>query len=232
MAIPLYLAMTAAEFSRCGDLPERLAWMSCRFSPCGKGLSNLPPALPEGALLILDDQNTPDGHDADLIRQQLLHIITENRCCGLLLDFQHPGDTRLGTIAKALMALPCPVCVSHFYARELDCPVFLPPCPLTVPLAAYLAPWQGREIWLEAALEQKQIVITEKGSSIFPSDIALDTEHVFYDEGLRCRYQTQIDTGKVCFTLHRGKDELHALLEDARQLGINNAIGLYQEFGM
>ena len=113
MAIPLYLAMTAAEFSGCNTLPSNPAWMSCRFSPGGNGLSNLPSSLPPGTLLILDDQTPPDGHDTALIRQQLMEIIDANHCAGLLLDFQRPDIPQTTQIVKELLSLPCPVCVSH-----------------------------------------------------------------------------------------------------------------------
>jgi hypothetical protein len=93
MEIPLYLAMTAAEFSSCDPLPQHPAWMSCRFSSSGNGLCNLPPILPEGTLLIIDDQTPPAGHDAFLVRRQLEEILNSHLCAGLLLDFQRPDST-------------------------------------------------------------------------------------------------------------------------------------------
>ena len=46
MAITPFLAMTAAEFRKKEDLPDKIAWMACHFSPYGLGLSNLPQRLP------------------------------------------------------------------------------------------------------------------------------------------------------------------------------------------
>ena len=227
MAIPFYLAMTAAEFSRCDRLPQRIGWMSCQFSPGGKGLSNLPASLPADSLLILDDQTAPDGHDKDLIRQQLAEIIDANHCAGLLLDFQRPDDPQTARIAEELLSLPCPVCVSHLYAKELSCPVFLPPCPLTVPLSEHLAPWDGREIWLEAATDSAVITVRETGSHFSP--LSPDGDFPHEDTRLHCRYRIEILPKEVRFHLQRTREDLDQLLVDAAAQGVQCAVGLWQE---
>ena len=226
MEIPLYLAMTAAEFSFCEPLPQHPAWMSCRFSPSGKGLCNLPSTLPEGTLLILDDQTPPEGHDAFLIRRQLEEILNTRRCAGLLLDFQRPDSTETAEIAKTLLALPCPVCVSHLYAEELFCPVFVPLCPLTTPMEQHLAPWQGREIWLEVALDRADYRIHKNGCQIRPaSQEALP----FYDEKLFCHYGIRIEPEQILFTLERKRTDLDILLASAAACGVTRTVGLFQE---
>jgi hypothetical protein len=226
MEIPLYLAMTAAEFSSCDPLPQHPAWMSCRFSSSGNGLCNLPPILPEGTLLILDDQTPPDGHDAFLIRRQLEEIVNAHRCVGLLLDFQRPDSTETAEIAKTLLALPCPVCVSHLYAEDPSCPVFAPPCPLTTPMEQYLAPWQGREIWLEVALDRADYRIHQNGCQIRPaSQEALP----FYDEKLFCHYGIRIEPEQILFTLERKRTDLDILLVSAAACGVTRTVGLFQE---
>lgn len=227
MAIPLYLAMTAAEFSACGSLPAHRAWMSCRFSPGGKGLSNLPPSLPPGTLLILDDQTPPDSHDAALIRQQLSEIIDANRCSGLMLDFQRPENKKSSQIAAELLSLPCPVCVSHIYAKDLACPVFLPPCPLTVPLSAHLAPWDGREIWLEVATDSAAITVTDSGSRISYQPCVGELPH--RDARLHCRYRIETEQDAARFLLRRSLADLPPLLQEAEELGVTQAVGLWQE---
>ena len=152
MVLALYLAQTATEMAG-NPQPENFAYLACHFSPGGKGLSNLPFPLPQGAMLILDDSTPMDGHDPDLILQQLSGLIQENQCKYLLLDFQRRDVPGQGELAKRLCSsLSCPVGVSEIYAEGLSCPVFLPPVPPDRPLSAYLAPWHGREVWLEAAL--------------------------------------------------------------------------------
>lgn len=227
MAIPLYLAMTAAEFSAGKKLPQYPAWMSCHFSPAGKGLSNLPPALPVGSLLILDDQMPPDEHDAALIRQQLEVIIESSSCAGLLLDFQRPDDSETDLMVRELLRLPCPVCVSHWYAKELSCPVLLPPCPLITPLAAHLAPWDGREIWLEAATDSAGFTVTSSGCqlSYFPGTDCFPHE----ENALHCSYRIEKDSDEIRFHLHRGPAHIPALLLEAEKLGVSCAVGLRQE---
>lgn len=226
MEIPLYLAMTATEFSSCDPLPQHPAWMSCRFSPSGKGLCNLPSTLPEGTLLIIDDQTPPAGHDAFLIRRQLEEILNLHRCAGLLLDFQRPDSMETAEIAKTLLSLPCPVCVSHLYAEDPSCPVFAPPCPLTTPMEQHLAPWQGREIWLEVALDRADYRIHKNGCQIRPaSQEALP----FYDEKLFCHYGIRIEPEQILFTLERKRTDLDILLVSAAACGVTRTVGLFQE---
>ena len=227
MEIPLYLAMTAAEFSSCDPLPQHPAWMSCRFSPSGKGLCNFPSTPPEGTLLILDDQTPPAGHDAFLIRRQLEEIVNAHRCAGLLLDFQRPDSMETAEIAKTLLSLPCPVCVSHLYAEDPSCPVFLPPCPLTTPMEQYLAPWQGREIWLEVALDSTTITVTESGSHTYYHPYAGDFSHK--DTTLNCRYRIETLPNEIRFYIHRSQEDLDQLLGDAATNNVRCAVGLFQE---
>ena len=226
MAIPLYLAMTSVEFSGCLPFPAHPAWMSCHFSPGGPGLSNLPACLPEGCLLILDDRLPPSGHDPQQIRRELQAMVETQNCAGLLLDFQRLGDPETDSVAAELLQLPCPVCVSKAYAQG-SCPVLLPPCPLTVPLTEHLAPWRGREIWLEAAPDSALFRITKAGChTLFPPQ---DLPLPHYDPALFCRYGIEAEPDDLLFSLCRSKEDMLHLLEAAETAGVTAAIGLYQE---
>ena len=227
MAIPLYLAMTAAEFSAGKKLPQYPAWMSCHFSPAGKGLSNLPPVLLSGPLLILDDQMPPDKHDTALIRQQLVETFETHQCCALLLDFQRPNDPETARIAKELSTLPCPVCVSHWYAKDLSCPVLLPPCPLITPLTDHLAPWNGREIWLEAATDSAGFTVTKTGCK--QSSLPGTDSFPLKEKDLHCSYRIETGSDEIRFHLHRSPAHIPALLLEAEKLGVSCAVGLRQE---
>ena len=230
MVLPLYLAVTGAEMSAISSCSFPVAYMSCHFSPYTQGLTNLPDDLPENSMLILTDRMPCQGHSADLVVQQLQGIVEQHQCESVLLDFQRPPEPESREMATRIIAsLPCPVAVTEAFAADHSCPVFLSPAPLHMPLRAYLQPWQGREIWLEAALEQKTVTVTEKGAEFsgqFPPE---GLEGGFYDEALCCHYQINTTADRVTFTLFDTMDSLEKKLELASSLGVKRAVGLWQE---
>lgn len=230
MAFVLYLAMTAAEFHTESPLPCPTAWMACHFSPYGTALSNLPSELPKGSLLILNDRTPVFGHSPERIAQQLAETAEQFECSGILLDFQRPGEDQAHAIAAAIASLPYPVAITPQYADGLECAVFLPPPPMTTPLKTYLAPWQGREIWLEAALEQQSVRVDRAGSKVHPWDgDSLPCPHT--DEVLHCTYRIEVHSDHIDFFLRRNEAQLQALLNEGAQLGISRFVGLYQQLG-
>ncbi len=231
MGITHYLAMTAAELRNAPTLPPALGWMGCHFSPYGLGLSNFPQKLPPGSLLILDDITPIHGHDPERISAQLADTVEKLECAGVLLDFQRPGYEESAALAKHLAGtLPCPVAVSERYIQETDAAVFLPPVPCNVPLREYLAPWEGRGIWLEAALEGEVITLTEEGASFSALPRPAPTAEGFAEETLHCHYTIEVMESEVKFTLWRTREDLDALFKEAETLGVTHAVGLYQEF--
>jgi len=230
MALPLYLALTAAEFQNCSSLPEKIAWMACHYSPYGLGLSNMPDTLPAGSMLILNDRTPPCGHDPELVTGQLGELVEKFQCSSVLLDFQRPDFQENEAVAKAAVSvLPCPVGVSELYAKELDCPVFLPPVPLTVPINEYLSPWQGREIWLEAALNGETVTVTETDSITTPMFCIDPSGNPLADSNLHCHYQIHTFDDHIDFTLWRTREDLHTLLQEAEKHNVTNTVGLFQE---
>lgn len=227
MKIARYLAMTAEEFSASPNLSNGIAWMSCRFSADGTSLSNLPENLPAGAMLILDDSISPKNQDPKNIAKTIGNIIKRQDLAGLLLDFQHLNSPKLLQIARELIQLDCPVCVTEHYANCLDCPVFLPPIPLTVPIKEYIIPWRNREIWLEIAPSCEEITVNPKGMKI--QQILNSLECPFNDQTLHCHYKISKTDDCIKFTLQRTKEDLEDLLKEAASLGITTAVGLYQE---
>ena len=129
MALPLYLALTAAEFQKCSPLPEHSAWMACHYSPYAPDLSNIPSQLPENAMLILNDRTPICGHDPALVCQALWDTAEKHRCSGILLDLQRPDCREASAIIEKALTLSLPVAVSDLYAQRYDCPVFLSPLP-------------------------------------------------------------------------------------------------------
>lgn len=232
MAIRRYLAMTAAEILASGDLPPKIAWMACHFSPYCTGLSNLPKALPAGSLLILDDFTPICGHDPGEIAVQLEQRAEALECAGILLDFQRPGNPETAALAQYLTrTLPCPAAVSQPYAQGLSAPVFLPPVPHHISLREYLAPWQGREIWLEMALDAERITLTSLGAEFAGVSREEAKTEGFADTNLHCHYTAVTSESAATFTLWRTARDLEALLEEAEANGVTTAVGLYQELG-
>lgn len=231
MGLPLYLAMNAAEIAASTQLPP-MAWMSCHFSPCSHGLTNLPLWLPEGSLVILDDALPCQDHSADLMAEQLADIVSRFRCEGVILDFQQPDESEIPAMISALLqAVPCPVAVSDLYASHFPCPVFLRPGPLWEPLEEHLKAWQGREIWLDASLCRQQVVVT--GSGPLPGPI-LAWDGItggFYDETLQCHYRTEMTRDAVTFTFFDTPETMAKKLELAQTPGVSRAIGLWRELG-
>ncbi len=227
MAIARYLAMTAREFYDAPSITQEIAWMACHFSPYSTSLLNLPNQLPQNSLLILNDSTPPGHQDPRIVLEILESVLKKNNCIGLLLDFQRPSCHETMRIVQEVIKLDYPVCVAKDYAENFDCPVFLPPVPLTVPLLEYIEPWLGREIWLDAALSCEKITVTEKGSTFCPA--ASIPECPFEDKELHCHYHIATKADSFIFTLHRTKDDLNNLLLEAESLGITTAVGLYQE---
>lgn len=231
MEIGPYLAMTASEFAGLEDFPGKKAWMACHFSPWGTGLTNLPPALSPGSLLILSDQFPPAGHDPPRVAAQLRQTVEKLGCAGVLLDFQRPVTDGLRAMAEYLVSsLPCPVGVSDGYAETLDCPVFLSPCPHHTPLAEHLAPWADREVWLDLAVDGSTITLTKDGSTIYPLPLGEIPEGGFMDERLHCHYRTETGDDFARFTLWRTRADLEGLAREAEELGVKALVGLWQEW--
>ena len=230
MSMRLYLAMTAAEYHSATPLPEAVAWMACHFSCYGAGLCNLPDTLPPKSMLIVNDRTPPHHHDPQQIAQQL-----DALCCRLdpacvLLDFQRPDIPETAAIAQEIIhTLPCPVGVTEPYAVDSATPVFLSP-PLHLCLEEYLAPWKGREIWLEAAVDTANITLTTEGAQITPSADPAENLN-FTDWQLHCRYQLELQENAAVFTLHRDSEQLHTMLAEAEKFGVTQAVGLYQQLG-
>ena len=231
MPLPFYLAMTEQEFRLSTQLPPHCGWMACHFSSYGKGLTNIPKALPEGSLLIVNDRTPPQGHDPQYIARQLSDAANTLPICGILLDLQRPHHKETAEIVREILhALPCPVILSHLYAELGDGAVLLPPVPLNKSIADVSAPWKGRELWLELAKDGLSMTLTESGCV---SEIIQDfpKPNTLIDSTLHCHYSiTLSDTGAI-FYLERTNEDLEAFLQEAKDFGVTAAVGLFQEFG-
>lgn len=231
MAIACYLAMTAAEMRMACQPAAQIAWMACHFSPYGTGLSNLPKALPPGSVLMVNDRTPIHGHDPEWIGKQLRQSVQNLGCRGVLLDFQRPEQKETAALVSYLVEENAfPLAVSQSYAAELDCPIFLPPVPLDMGLETYLMPWQGRELWLELALDGMEISLTETGAVRKPLEWAAQ-QSGRKEEKLHCHYRATVTEQQAQFHLWRTKEDLQDLLAEAENLGVAAGVGLYQELG-
>lgn len=230
MGLTLHLAMTASELAVAEHPPAGCGWMACHFSGYHTGLSNCPEQLPEHSVLILNDQTPPCGHDPKRIAQQLSELAEDLKADCVLLDLQRPSFPENAAIAKTVVeTLPCPVGVSALYAQSLDCPVFLPPLPHHHTFDTHLQSWNGRELWLEIAMDCEEITITPEGSRWVTLSHAQEALTGFEEPDLHCRYRIKTSDEQAVFTLWRTPEDLRKLIKDAEQAGITKAFGLYQE---
>ena len=224
MGITQYLAMTEQELSA-GPPAPGLAYLGCYFSE--SGLAGLPQILPPGALLIVDDRSPLENRPIPEIVETLGNILTHFSCRGLLLDFERSGIAAQRTLAAFLARhLPCPVAAPPEYAPE-GCPVFLPPVPVDCTVEDHLAPWQGREIWLDTGLCGLELTLTPAG--VISSPAAAPLFQGFYDEALCCRYTIRETPQGFVFHLGRDRACLQKLLARAEPLGVTLSVGLWQE---
>ena len=222
---PLFLAMTAEEIQDISPLPSKFAWLGCHFSTATAQLSGLPSALPVGCGLILDDR-TPIP---DTVSAQIWEEFRRLAPAFLLLDFQRPPTAASQKLASAMDALPFPTPMPPTYARELDCPVFLPPVPAHVPIADYIKPWSHREVWLELALDGVQISITPQGGKIAPITHAKPAEKSHTDSMLHCHYSITPGADSLEFYCYRTREDITNQLNAPLPPNITHTIGLYQE---
>ena len=141
-----------------------------------------------------------------------------------MLDFERPATAE---VRSWIRSLPCPAAAPPGYGA--DGPVFLPPPALHVPLEAYLAPWQSREVWLEAALLRQTVTVTPVGTVFSAPAANRSFSGGFYSEELRCRFTQEFHEDRAVFTLFDTPETLAEKLRHAAALGVTSAIGLYQE---
>jgi len=228
MSIPVFLAMTAWEMAKENPPLSSCGWMACHYLP-GGGLTDFPQALPPGSVILVDDSVLPH-------KQSTSQILSELTCCihrfsprAIVLDFQKNDLPENRELAKETQSLPCPVIVSEKYGKDINCPILLPPIPPHCPPKDYLNPYAGREIWLEISLESQALTLTKDGCRE-ESCRKHDTPLPFYDAQLFTHYGIACDDDAAVFILRREWSDLQKLLEEAKQYGVNAALGLYQEF--
>ena len=228
MPLPIYLAMTAAEYEKNVEPSGLMAWMACHFSPYGTGLSNFPSNLPKESMLILNDRTPVCGHDPVLIAKQLMELVERFSCSRVLLDLQRPGESETAAIVHTvLQTLPCPAAVSEAYGKDLGCPIFLSPIPLLQSPEHYFAAWKEREIWLELAGAAACYTVTASGCHCQQEMPTPPYAHT--DSDLCCRYRIEETENAVLF--HIWKDPALVQEQLSSRKNVTCLVGLYQELG-
>ena len=180
-------------------------------------------------MLIVNDSTPVRFHIPGQILDELSVLVETFSPDGILLDLQRPGSDQTAAIVKTLAeGLPCPVGVTETYAAGLDCPVFVS-VPCHQKLTDALAPWQGREIWLEAVPDAVSVTVTPQGSQWVPMPGFSSPEGCHSDPALHCHYTLSAGPEQAVFHIFRTEEDLRGLLQDAEALGISRAIGLYQD---
>ena len=223
----MFLAMTEEEIQSISPLPSNFAYLGCHFSPAASELTGLPPVLPPGCGIILDDRYPIPDTDPDAVAKML----SKHKPQFVLLDFQHPPTDAAMKLAAALVKLPCPVPMPPAYGQNLTCPLFLPPVLPHVSILEYLEPWQHREIWLELALDAIQIEITAQGSRITHFPHAQPQEQAHTDRMLHCHYKITRREDALSFYCYRTREDITALLHSPLPANVTHTIGLFRELG-
>jgi hypothetical protein len=232
MEIPLFLAMTAAEFQNADTLPAHTAWMACHFSLYGTGISNIPGALPPGSMLILNDRIPIFGHDPQVVAKTLCETAASLKCDCILLDFQRQACDELTNVVQTILKQAlCPVAITPLYAENFDCPVLVPPIPPHLSPEEVLSVWKGRELWLELSTEGTEITVTEAGSHHTSLSHCIPEANAHAETELLCHYCITVDDDRIRFQLGRTKEDQAALLRAGQACGATRAVSLWQEMG-
>lgn len=221
MAIPVYLAMTSAEIQNTHKIPQNVAyWYPLDF-----------PAQPNrDSLLVFTDEEAFRPSKVGIIADNLVASAKSLQCRGILLDFQHENRHENAALVTELEARKYPFAVTALYAENRNCVIFLPPVPLTATLADYIGPWQGREVWLELAMDGLQITVTAQGSQEYYLSHAPSLNNAHIDQNFHCHYSIESAEDRAVFTLWRTKQDIEAMLNEASALPVRLAVGLWQEF--
>lgn len=235
MPIPLFLAMTATEFSFSQKKPEHLAWMSVHFSQSGRGLSNLPPMLPSGSIIILDDQTPWDNHDLEQVCQRMTGLLLRDRAYGLLLDFEREPCPETQSLARALSQccreIGCGIAMPQSYLTE-NGSCFCPPLPCTTTWSAASFP-QG-PVWLDVTPTAAVATIGSDRVAVTPADLWECNAHAktcatFRDPSLGCFYYSRQAGTEIKVSLFDTPETVYGKLQNLSPQ-IQLAITPWREF--
>ena len=225
MALPVYLALTEAEFRLLPRKPAHLAWMGVSFTENGT-LGGFPEVFPLGGILTVNDASPLPEKCPPEATIALRQWVERFRPSAVLMDMQRSGAAP--EVLKALASsLPCPVAVSAPYAHVLSGPVLLPPVPLYRDPEKFLAPWAGRGIWLEISPLGQIVQLTKKCREICFAPVS-PVQKEF--PGPCSRYAIRKGPDFIEFRFRRTSEDTAALFATAEKHGVTKLFGLYLEY--
>lgn len=214
MAREVYAAITGEEMGKISILPQNIAYLGTHFE--GNTLVDIPEALPEGSLLLIDDRVIPENVSIDLVIVSLSHLFP---CLsGIYLDFQQE-DTPKDLVHSLLKALPVPVGVPRRFG--LGIPVVPPRRLSMLPEKHYLP-----GCWAEGAVSAWELTLTKDGCT----KKEVSAKESAYEEysKLFCRYAVENDAEKAVFHLQNNRELLHR--EIAGNPSVDKWIVLYRDW--
>ncbi len=238
MSIPLFLAITPAEFAHLPELPNPLAWMSVRLSLTSPGLSNVPSQLPPGSLIIFDDKTPWSGHSVELVCKEMTTLLLNTKAYGLLLDFERAPTPETILLVKALSQcckeIGIPLAAPEGYGGDESVAVF------TSPFPCWKKPTETsndhRALWLDASPTAHALRITQDhavGIALpYPPETPPEEDQIHWDESLHCAYWTDFDGDGLVITMYRTPEKTTELLAELPSSPFRLAVGVWREYAL
>ncbi len=235
MSIPMFLALTAEEFSQNPSLPCRPAWMSVHFSSKGPGLSNLPPQLPPGSMIILDDHIPWKDHSIESICKDLTEALLRAGVYGLLLDFERQPTEETTLLARAVTEcckeLGVTLGAPANYIFDEDTALFVSPLPCNIPAESLKS---QRKLWLDISPVCHCIKMSKdkawESPATYPPRSKTEKHEIHWDDTLLCSYFTESDDDTLKITLFRDTEDAWRLLKRLDPARVQLALGLWRDF--
>lgn len=224
MGIGPYHLMSPGEIHKFSPSAPVAVLLCC--APFSPGLLIGPSRLPKGSVAVFTDRVTPTFHQSGRIAGELKALMKTLHSPALILDWTGELSPWLEELLKQLCGVQL-VLPPHLAGKE-DSAVLVPSV-VEKSLEDLLAPWNGRQIWLDMVSSAAQLTLTRNGCEVVPWQASI-REGDLYDETLCCQYRVETAQEEARFYLYETQQTRMKKLEKARSLGVAGAIGLWKDF--